>query len=75
VEFEFRCEACGEIHKGMPGFAAAAPLSYYALPEAERDSRCKLGTDECVIDHNSFFVRGCLEIPVCGASEPLIWGV
>jgi len=60
----------------MPGFAADAPLSYYAVPETERASRCKLGTDDCIIDGNSFFVRGCLEIPVHGeVDEPLIWGV
>lgn len=73
--FEFRCQTCGEIHKGMPGFGADAPLSYYAVPEAERASRCKLGSDDCVIDRASFFVRGCLEISVHGADKPLIWGV
>ena len=73
--FEFRCRSCGEIHEGMPGFGAAAPLSYYAIPETERASRCKLGSDNCIIDNKSFFVRGCLEIPVHGADEPLIWGV
>ena len=28
-----------------------------------------------MIDRSSFFVRGCLEIPVRDAAEPLIWGV
>jgi hypothetical protein len=73
--FEFRCQSCGEIHQGMPGFGADAPLSYYAIPEAERPTRCKLGSDDCVIDESSFFVRGCLEIPVHGSADPLIWGV
>jgi hypothetical protein len=73
--FEFRCETCGEIHQGMPGFGADAPLSYYAIPETERTTRCELGSDDCVIDKSSFFVRGCLEIPVHRAAEPLVWGV
>jgi hypothetical protein len=73
--FEFRCQTCDEIHKGMPSFGAVAPLSYYAVPEAERASRCELGSDDCVIDRASFFVRGCLEIPVHGADESLIGGV
>ena len=72
---EFRCQTCGELHKGMPGFDAAAPLSYYAIPEPDRASRCALGTNDCVIDRTSFFVLGCLEIPVHDADEPLIWGV
>jgi hypothetical protein len=59
----------------MPGFGAPAPLNYYAIPEAERARRCDLGSDECVIDRAFFFVRGCLEIPVHDADEPLIWGV
>lgn len=73
--FEFRCQTCGETHKGMPSFATAAPRSYYAIPEAERASRCGLGTDDCVIDETFFFVRGCLEIPVLGEDEPFVWGV
>lgn len=73
--FEFRCQTCDEIHKGMPSFGAAAPLSYYAIPEVERASRCELGTDDCVIDETFFFVRGCLEIPVLGEDEPFVWGV
>lgn len=73
MDFEFRCQTCDEIHKGMPSFGAVAPLSYYVVPEAERASRCELGSDDCVIDHKFSFVRGCLEIPVHGADEPLVW--
>jgi hypothetical protein len=70
--FEFRCDVCGETHQGMPGFGADAPLSYYAIPEAERPTRCELGSDDCVIDGSSFYVHGCIEIPVHGSAEPLI---
>jgi hypothetical protein len=59
----------------MPSLGAVAPLSYYVIPEAERASRCELGSDHCAIDYKLFFVRGCLEIPVRGADEPLVWGV
>ena len=72
---EFRCRSCGEVHNGMPAFGAAAPLSYYAVPETERAARCALGADDCVIDRVFFFVRGGLEIPVRGEEEPLVWGV
>jgi Uncharacterized protein conserved in bacteria (DUF2199) len=54
MEFEFRCQTCDEIHKGMPSFGAVAPPSYYAVPEAERASRCELGGDDCVIDYELF---------------------
>jgi hypothetical protein len=59
----------------MPTFGADKPLSYFAVPESERDSRCDAGSDDCVIDGESFFVRGCIEIPVHGYSDPFVWGV
>jgi len=59
----------------MPSFGAHAPLSYYAVPESERAKRCALGSDDCVIDDEYFFVRGCLDIPVVGHTEPFSWGV
>lgn len=59
----------------MPSFGAHAPLSYYEVPAEDREKRCHLGTDDCVIDDEFFFVRGCLEIPVIGEVEPFSWGV
>lgn len=73
--FSFQCTACGEIHEGIPSYVAAAPLSYAYVPDKERDTRCELGSDHCVIDGTSFYVRGCIEIPVEGEDEPFSWGV
>jgi hypothetical protein len=73
--FRFKCMTCGEWHEGMPTVGAKAPLSYYAVPEGERGTRCILGSDQCVIDGESFFVRGCLEIPVHGEEDPFAYGV
>ena len=73
--FEFKCIKCGEVHKGKPTFGADAPASYYDIPEAERNDRCSIGTDDCTIEGKCFFARGCLEIPVKGAQDPFVWGV
>ncbi|MQA38848.1 DUF2199 domain-containing protein [Rugamonas aquatica] len=73
--FSFKCASCGEVHEGMPSFDAHAPLSYYEVPEGEREERCDLGSDDCVVDGEFFFVRGCIEIPVLGETEPFSWGV
>lgn len=73
--FRFECKACGEWHEGMPTFGADAPLTYYSIPAGERSARCVLDGDTCVIDQQYFFVLGCLEIPVHGATEPFSWGV
>jgi len=59
----------------MPTFGAHAPLSYYEVPESERASRASLGTDDCVIDGEFFFAKGCLEIPVHGEDDPFVWSV
>jgi hypothetical protein len=71
----FKCTSCGEWHEGLPGYAAEAPLYYHSIPPEERAERCVLDSDTCVVDRKSFFVRGCLEIPVHAESVPFIWGV
>jgi len=52
---------------------ADAPQSYGEIPEQERSQRCDLVSDACVIDLKHFFIRGCLEIPVHGLTEPFVW--
>lgn len=75
MTFEFLCSGCGQVHRGMPALDAAAPLSYYTVPQDEREARCQLDSDACVIDGREYYVRGCLEIPVHGESQPFSWGV
>lgn len=72
---QYRCARCGDTHDGVPALSAAAPLYYYAVPEAERPERCRLDTETCCVDDAFFFVRGCLEVPILGESEPFVWGV
>ncbi|MBU1219437.1 DUF2199 domain-containing protein [Myxococcota bacterium] len=74
MTFRFKCATCKEVHSGMPTFGSEAPLSYYEVPEREREARCDLGSDDCVIDGKFFFVRGCIDIPVHGQTEPFSWG-
>jgi hypothetical protein len=59
----------------MPTYGYEFPIYYLDIPETERDVRCELTTDTCVIDNEMFFVRGCVEIPIHGEKEPFIWGV
>ena len=73
--FRFHCKSCGQWHEGMPTLAAEAPLFYYGVPEGEREARCQLGSDTCIVDGEHFFIRGCLEIPVHRETNPFIWGV
>jgi hypothetical protein len=73
--FRFKCHTCGEIHEGMPTFGYEFPIYYLDVPKEQRDERCDLTSDTCIIDNELFFVRGCVELPVHGEEEPFIWGV
>ena len=70
------CVTCGQRHDGPPmSFGFDAPLLYESITADERDTRCGLTPDLCVVDGKHFFVRGCLEIPVLDGPGPFGWGV
>jgi hypothetical protein len=72
----FLCHTCGKHHADLPMcFGTDAPAPYYAVAPNERESRCQLSSDLCVIDGEHFFIRGCLEIPVADGPGPFVWGV
>jgi len=72
----FKCSTCGRWHDELPmSFGADAPYWYDIIAPEERSSRAELGSDQCIIDGEHFFVRGCLEIPIIDATEPFTWGV
>ncbi|TWU44155.1 hypothetical protein Q31b_16910 [Novipirellula aureliae] len=72
----FHCASCGMYHDHLPmDFGAETPAAYDSIPKSERDARCELTPDFCVIDENEFFIRGCLEIPVLDSPRPFVWGV
>jgi hypothetical protein len=56
-------------------FGADAPIQYYYVSEQERERRTLLSSDQCVIDDEHYFVRGCLDIPIHGGAEVFRWGV
>ena len=72
----FMCSTCGQWHDELPmSFGPEAPYWYDIIGPQERPSRAELGSDQCIIDHQHFFIRACLEIPVIDATEPFTWGV
>ena len=72
--FRFKCASCGDFHSGIPDIGWSYPVYYLDVPEAQREDRCELTSDICVIDDKWFFVRGCLEIPIIDADEVFAWG-
>jgi hypothetical protein len=72
----FKCATCGNVHHGIPhSFAADFPDMYANMKREERDARAVIGSDQCIVDEECFFIRGCLEIPVLGSVEPFLWGL
>jgi hypothetical protein len=73
---DYRCRTCGKTHAGVPfSFAADFPDMYANLAKEARDARVVIGSDQCIVDSQWFFVRGTLEIPIIGNDEPFVWGV
>jgi len=56
-------------------FGADAPYWYYEIEPSELEGRVELSSDQCVIDGEYYFVRGCLEIPIIDGADPFVWGV
>ena len=72
----YTCETCGQYHTGVAfSFAAGFPDPYANLPKEERDARATIGSDQCILDAQWFFLRGIIEIPILGSNEPFLWGV
>lgn len=75
-EGSFVCSSCGQEHLGLPfSFAADFPDPYANLNSDDRDSRALAGSDQCIIDQEQFYIRGCLEIPIRGTDEVFLWGL
>jgi hypothetical protein len=76
VQYAWTCKCCGKQFSTLPtSYGFDAPLLWYVLPEAERESRARLNTDFCAVDDQHFFVRGCIEVPIIGRDEKFVWGV
>jgi hypothetical protein len=73
--FGFHCRTCGEYHEDMPSFGWEHPMEYERIAEEERPARADLTSDMCIIDDQWFLVRGCIEIPVHGQTDPFVYGV
>lgn len=74
-KYRFKCVSCNEWHEGIPGWGWNYPPEYFVVPPDERDARCFLTADLCIVDDKSFYACGCLELPVIGTSEILSFRV
>jgi len=75
TSFEFTCNECGQIHRGLAAWHFEAPLQALAIPQADLEARIALTEDDCVIDEREFYLKGLLELPVHGVGDPFVLGI
>jgi hypothetical protein len=70
------CSCCGREHPGEPySFAADSPEPYANMTAEQRANHAEIASDQCVIDEEQFYIRGCIELPIQGTDQIFIWGV
>lgn len=66
----YQCSSCGEWHNERPtAFRFPVPAIVEALTTEERRDRVQLGSDQCVLDGERFFMLGNVDLPVEGSAE------
>lgn len=66
----YKCSTCGEWHDERPTcFRCLAPTIVAALNDDERRERVQLGSDQCVVDGEQFFLLANLDLPVVRSEE------
>src|SRR6185437_10206036 len=72
----YLCHSCGQQHDEIPlSFAADYPDPYANLSREDRDNRALISSDQCIIDREQFYLRGCLELPIIDSEDVFLWGV
>lgn len=76
ADSNFVCRVCGQTHEGVPlSFAADFPDIYAGMSKTDRGSRAVISSDQCIIDEQWFFIRGCLEVPILNGNDVFLWGL
>jgi hypothetical protein len=75
MQYAWTCACCGKQFDTLPlDWAFEAPDYWNDIPDAERATRGMLSSDFCIADEH-YFIRGCLQIPIIGSGDKLVWGV
>src|SRR5260370_34523438 len=71
----FLCHTCGQMHEELPDITADKPDNWWSIPEKQRKKRIRLTSDTCILDDESFFIRGVIHIPIHENQKPFGFGV
>jgi hypothetical protein len=70
------CGICGQFHAGQYiSVACDSPDPYACLNNAEKADCAHLGSDDCIINDDQYYLRGIIELPIIGLKETFLWGV
>jgi hypothetical protein len=70
----YQCLTCGRWHDERPtSFGLPLPAAVATLGDAERIARAELGSDQCILDNEHYFVLGNLDLRVRGTDEVPRW--
>lgn len=73
---KFKCTTCSAWHDELPmSYGTDAPYWYDVTTPEHRERQVEISSDQCIVDGEQYFIRGCLEIPVVDEDEPFIWEV
>ncbi|HEX4570880.1 MAG TPA: DUF2199 domain-containing protein [Dongiaceae bacterium] len=79
MQYRWTCTCCNKEYDSLPlDYGFQAPDYWVGLSEEERNRLGRLDRDVCTVRHEDgrhIFIRGCLEIPIIGSDERLVWGV
>jgi len=72
----FLCSHGGKSHRSTElSFCADFPDAFANLTKEERDTRAVVATDQCIIDQEQFYIRGCIHLPIHDADGIFLWGL
>ena len=72
----YQCSTCGRWHDERPtSFGFPLPDAIAALRAEELSARAEIGSDQCILDDEHFFILGNLDLRVRGTDEVLRWSV
>ena|SRR5215467_1374747 len=81
IPSKWTCSCCGKTHTGLPlDFSVIFP-DYFAgwrsgLSEEQINERSFFNEDICVVEHEHYFIRGVIELPLIGfPANHFRWGV
>jgi hypothetical protein len=75
MAYRFKCTKCHKWHEGLPEVSYDRPRYAHDVPETERESRVRLGSDLCAVDNEHFFIRVRLPLKISEIGEEWGWGV